>query len=188
MYIEISSISGTSPFQIWVCDYYGNQCQLIDTVTGPVPPAVYYNLPAAFMYAPVVTIKIIDSLGCETSTLYYCIDPTPTKTPTQTPTNTVTPTVTSTPITPTVTPTPTNTPVTPTPTPTVTNTMTVTPTVTPTVSAISVPTCGVLFVNGLDGKVYSYNVSTNTSTQLTLPSLTFFAVDIAHTTNKLWIP
>jgi len=188
MYIEISSISGTSPFQIWVCDYYGNQCQLIDTVTGPVPPAVYYNLPAAFMYAPVVTIKIIDSLGCETSTLYYCIDPTPTRTPTQTPTNTVTPTVTSTPITPTVTPTPTNTPVTPTPTPTVTNTMTVTPTVTPTVSSISIPTCRVLFVNGDDGKVYSYDVSTNTSILLNVPSLTFFATDIAHTTNKLWIP
>jgi hypothetical protein len=196
MYIEISSISGTSPFQIWVCDYYGNQCQLIDTVTGPVPPAVYYNLPVAFMYAPVVTIKIIDSLGCETSMLYYCIDPTPTRTPTHTPTSTPTvtptPTVTKTSVTPTVTPTHTSTP---TPTPTNTRTPTITPTLTPTntstptpTPAISVPLCAVLFVNGNDGKVYSYDVATNTSVQLTLPSLSFFAVDIAHTANKLWIP
>jgi len=202
MYIEISSISGTSPFQIWVCDYYGNQCQLIDTITGPVPPAVYYNLPVAFMYAPVVTIKIIDSLGCETSTLYYCIDPTPTRTPTHTPTSTPThtptPTVTKTSVTPTATPTNTRTPTvtrTVRATPTVTRTPTTTPTVTPTntstptpTPATAVPLCAVLFVNAIDGKVYSYDVTTNTSVLLTIPLLTFFADDIAHTTNKLWIP
>jgi len=167
-----------------------------------VPPAVYYNLPVAFMYAPVVTIKIIDSLGCETSMLYYCIDPTPTRTPTHTPTSTPThtptPTVTKTSVTPTATPTNTRTPTvtkTNTRTPTVTPTNTRTPTLTPTntstptpTPATAVPTCGILVVNGNDGKVYSYDVTTNTSVQLTIPLLTGFPQDIAHTLNKLWLP
>ena len=62
-----------------------------------------------------------------------------------------------------------------------------TPTLTPT-PATSIPLCAVLFVNNIDGKVYTYNVATNASVLLTIPSLTFFADDIAHTANKLWIP
>jgi len=53
---------------------------------------------------------------------------------------------------------------------------------------VNVPPCGILFVNGNDGKVYYYNVDTNANIQLTIPLLTGFPQDIAHTPNKLWLP
>jgi hypothetical protein len=59
-----------------------------------------------------------------------------------------------------------------------------TPTMTPTpTSATAVPNCAVLYNVGLD--VYYYNISTNTSTLLTVPGFPYSS-DIAHTLNKLW--
>jgi hypothetical protein len=70
--------------------------------------------------------------------------------------------------------------ITPTPTPTIT------PTITPsqtTNNAPVVPDCAVLYNVGSD--VYYYNVSTNTSTLLTIPGFPN-STDITHTLNKLW--
>jgi hypothetical protein len=75
--------------------------------------------------------------------------------------------------------------VTPTITPTTTSTLTPTPTVTPT-SVPIVPTCSVLFNSPDSPYVFFYDVLTNTTTPLNVPS-SYVASDIAHTTNKLWL-
>ena len=129
--IILNSIIGLNyPYDIYVCDVYGNNCGYISQINTPVPSSVEIVLPPPFNMAPAVGIKIITSDGCERFRVIECIYLTPTPTPTVTPTNTVTPTITPT-NTPTNTVTPTNTP-TPSITPTITPTNTVTPTKTPT--------------------------------------------------------
>ena len=124
--IILNSITGlTYPYDVYVCDVYGNNCGHIVQINTPVPASVEIVLPIPFDMAPAVGIKIITSDGCERFNIINCnsLYPTPTPTMTQTPTNTLTPT-------PTPTITPTNT-LTPTPTPTITPTHTQTPTPTP---------------------------------------------------------
>jgi hypothetical protein len=138
--IQITSVTGTSPYNVYVCDFFGMNCTLVGTITGSVPPIYTFSLPTIFDYAPVVMVKVIDFNNCETFYTDTCIlptTPTPTPTPTLTPTNTPTPTLT-----PTNTPTPTltRTPTTPTPTPTPTRTPTLTPTNTPTPTRTLTPT------------------------------------------------
>ena len=122
--IQITSVTGTSPYNVYVCDIFGTNCNLVGTIVGTVPPVYSFSIPAMFNYAQVVIVKVIDSNNCETFHIETCIPPTNTPTPTQTPTRTPTPTQTPT-------STPTNTP-TPTRTPTLTPTNTPTPTPTPT--------------------------------------------------------
>jgi hypothetical protein len=121
--IQITSVTGTSPYDVYVCDVFGANCNLVGTIPGSVPPAVTFSIPTMFNYAQVVMVKVIDFNNCETFHIETCIPPTPTPTPTRTPTPTPTRTPTQTPTsTPTNTPTPTLTPTnTPTPTPTPTN-------------------------------------------------------------------
>ena len=131
--ITLNSIIGlTYPYDIYVCDVYGNNCGYIVQINTSVPSSVEVVLPPPFDMAPAVGIKIITSDGCERFNIINCIYITPTTTPTNTPTPSITPTNTPTPsITPTITPTKTQTP-TVTPTNTITPTQTKTPTVTPT--------------------------------------------------------
>ena len=62
--VTINSItSGTSPFDIWVCDECYGTCQYIDTFsTGSLP----YNfiLPSIYETYPSYVVKIIDNNGC----------------------------------------------------------------------------------------------------------------------------
>jgi len=51
---------------------------------------------------------------------------------------------------------------------------------------VNVPTCGVLFTDGISGLVFYYNVTTNQTISLPVPGANF-SDDIAHTTNKLWL-
>jgi hypothetical protein len=131
-FIQITSVTGTSPYNVYVCDIFGTNCNLVGTIVGTVPPVYSFSIPAMFNYAQVVIVKVIDFNNCETFHIETCVLPTNTPTPTQTPTPTLTPTRTPTP-TPTLTPTRTLTPTpTPTLTPTLTPTRTPTPTPTPT--------------------------------------------------------
>jgi hypothetical protein len=60
--IIISSISGlTPPYQIYVCDFLGNNCQFIQTITSEVPPIEVFPLPDFFSGAPAVSLKIIET-------------------------------------------------------------------------------------------------------------------------------
>jgi hypothetical protein len=95
--IILNSITGLNyPYDIYVCDVYGNNCGYISQINTPVPASVEIVLPPPFNMAPAVGIKIITSDGCERFRIIECIYLTPTPTPSITPTNT--PTVTSTPL------------------------------------------------------------------------------------------
>ena len=157
--VTINSITGSSPFNIFICQSNGSGCFYVSTISSfpyifEVPPP--YNTSGSYI------VKAIDSVGCSITGFTYAPSPTPTptqtptptltptntptnsETPTNTPTNTETPTQTptnsETPTnTPTNTETPTNTP-TETPTPTQTPTNTETPTNTPTETPTPTPT------------------------------------------------
>jgi hypothetical protein len=139
--IILNTITGLNyPYDIYVCDVYGNNCGYISQINAPVPTSVEIMLPPTFNMAPAVGIKIITSDGCERFRVIDCIYLTPTPTPSITPTNTITPSITPT-ITPTNTLTPTNTQTpTVTPTNTITPTQTQTPTITPTKTSTPTPT------------------------------------------------
>ena len=128
--VTISSLTGNSPYDLYVCDTSLTACTYV--VTFSSPPYVF-DLPAPYDTASDFCIKIVDAEGCwivsckTPSGTPIVITPTPTKTITPTPTITSTPTLTPT-VTPGLSPTETPTP-TPTPTPTITSTQT--PTVTP---------------------------------------------------------
>ena len=71
--IEITGVFGvTLPYNLYVCDVYGNQCVLLATVNVSVPPAISMLLPTQFDSAPSVGVKIIDFLGCEKFGIIYC--------------------------------------------------------------------------------------------------------------------
>jgi hypothetical protein len=143
--IEITSLTGTLPADVYVSDVYGNNLTLLGVLSS-LPQT--FVLPVIFNFAPAVIVKIIDANGCEDFQIKECISefPTPSMTPTVTPTISETGTPTPTPTiseTGTPTPTPTETPgaspsSTPTPTPTISETGTPTPT--PTISETGTPT------------------------------------------------
>ena len=84
--ITLNSITGlTYPYDIYVCDVYGNNCVYISQINTPVPASVEIVLPIPFDMAPAVGIKIITSDGCERFRIIECIYLTPTLTPTPTP-------------------------------------------------------------------------------------------------------
>lgn len=152
--ITINTISGSPPYDIYVCDINQLYCELTLTGVTSVPPAITITPPSAFTYSPIVLIKIIDSSGCTMTETYSCVTPSPTPSVTVTSTST-----------PTVTPTPTISPSTasPTPTPTAsfTPTVTQTPTVTPTSSPIARTNAVWLFIEPISGAseigTYMYN-------------------------------
>ena len=93
--VQIQSVTGNTPVQIFVCDSGGSSCTYVATV------AVFpYQFEVDDTYATAdFTVKIVDTASCEdvvpiyvTPTPTLSLTPTPTITPTNTPTNTVTPT------------------------------------------------------------------------------------------------
>ena len=104
--LTINSITGQSPYDVYVCQSGGIGCFYIATITS-VPYT--FTIPAPFDNYSSYRLKIVDNQGCvitaeEPVTTCSFITQTPM------PTSTVTPTVTTTPTTtPTNTPTPTNT-------------------------------------------------------------------------------
>lgn len=95
--IQINSISGTSPFDIYMCDIGLYQCIFLQTETSPTYPIIL-TPPTTLVGSTSFIIKIIDLNGCQTFYPYTQPTPTPTSTITVTPTVTPTPTPTNTPI------------------------------------------------------------------------------------------
>jgi hypothetical protein len=130
----IYSLSGTSPFDVYICQFNLTGCFYIDTITsGDIPYT--FTIPAPYDTAESYCVKVVDDQGCvisgcsvvnPTPTPTNTVTPTNTRTPVVTPTNTMTPSVTSS-IGVSQTPTSTQTP-TVTPTVTYTPTVTITPT------------------------------------------------------------
>lgn len=141
-YIEITTFTGATPFNVTICDLTLTYCYVVATNVSSLPIVV--NVPQPLIGSPQLIVKLKDKNNCEHFQLYSCITPTPTPTPTntQTPTSSVTPTIklTKTPTpTPTLTPTSTLEP-TPTVTPGLTPTETSSPTPTPTQTSSHTPT------------------------------------------------
>ncbi len=61
--ITINTISGSPPYNIYVCDVNQSYCELTLTGVTSVPPSITLTTPSAFTYSPIVLIKIIDSSG-----------------------------------------------------------------------------------------------------------------------------
>jgi hypothetical protein len=71
--IDILSVTGVStPFNVFICDAYGNQCVLISTVNTVIPPEIPIILPFQFNTAPAIGLKIIDNFGCEKFEIINC--------------------------------------------------------------------------------------------------------------------
>ena len=85
--IEITSLNGTAPFDISVCDSTNTYCY--NVLSGVMSVPVSFNIPTILDGVSQVIVKIIDSLGCEDFRVISC----PTGTPTPTPTPTITPTI-----------------------------------------------------------------------------------------------
>jgi hypothetical protein len=146
----IQNVTGTTPYDVYVCDLLEVLCSYVGVLSGTTLGQVFY-LPSLYDTAPIIVAKLIDSNGCEVKKEIMCDEnctfqvviydqsgypclftPTPTPNVTNTPTPTVTPTVTPTPsVTVTLTPTP-----------------SVTPTLTPTITPSSVDTFFILQENG----------------------------------------
>jgi hypothetical protein len=82
--IQINSISGTSPFDIYFCDIGLNQCVFMQTETSPSYPIII-DLPQTLIGVNQLIVKIIDGNGCEIFYPFILPTPTPTPTPTITP-------------------------------------------------------------------------------------------------------
>lgn len=78
-YVQITSVTGTSPYDVYVCDITNTFCYVVTTnVTIP------YNfyVPAPLDDVSQLIVKLVDSLGCEIFEPYQCPTPTPTPSPT----------------------------------------------------------------------------------------------------------
>jgi len=93
---EITSLTGTSPFDVYVCDVNQIYCVSATTIPDTIPPepSTIINIPTLFLGAPQILVKVIDSNNCITFFVIDCsTTPTPTPTISPTPTPTPTPTV-----------------------------------------------------------------------------------------------
>jgi len=99
--IEITSATGTGPYDIYLCDITLTYCYLISGSTN-IPPNYTFTIPynvinyfpppanLIFEGSQQLIIKLVDSVGCEFFQVYTCFTPTPTPTPTLTPSPTPT--------------------------------------------------------------------------------------------------
>lgn len=74
--IRITEVTGATPIQVYVADYYGNNKFLVGTITGatmtPVPPEVTYFPPSIFNTAPSIMLIMVDANGCELFKILDC--------------------------------------------------------------------------------------------------------------------
>jgi hypothetical protein len=72
-YLVFNGVSGmTIPYNIWGCDYYGNNCILIATINNPVPPQITIALPPQFDDYPAILIKLSNCVNCDYSEFITC--------------------------------------------------------------------------------------------------------------------
>ena len=90
--INITSLSGTAPYDVYVCDVTITYCYLVASGVSTVPQVI--DLPPFLSGVESIIVKVIDSTGCNEFHLVPCSQPSPsnTLTPSVTPTPTVTPT------------------------------------------------------------------------------------------------
>lgn len=76
--LQINNVTGvTLPYNIYICDVYGNNCVLVALVSTAIPPSLTITLPPIFNTAPAIGVKIIGADGCEKFIIINCIDTEP---------------------------------------------------------------------------------------------------------------
>jgi hypothetical protein len=71
--IDIISITGTSPYNVYVSDVYGNNQSLIGTISSTVPPTENFYLPPLYDNAPAIMVTITDANNCSKFKILECI-------------------------------------------------------------------------------------------------------------------
>jgi surface protein len=87
--IQITSLTGHSPYDITICDVTNTYCYL--GISGATSAPLTINIPTELTNVQEVLVVITDSLGCSEIQYHYCDEPKPSQTPTTTPTPSPTP-------------------------------------------------------------------------------------------------
>jgi hypothetical protein len=70
--LQINNVTGlTIPYQIYICNVYGNQCVLVASVNTNIPPSATITLPPQFNTAPAIGVKLNDTF-CEKLVIINC--------------------------------------------------------------------------------------------------------------------
>lgn len=70
---SIVSVSGTSPYDIYVCDITNTYCFLVSGATV-IPPYISFFVPAPLDGVTEILLKLVDSNGCSKFYYYSCPD------------------------------------------------------------------------------------------------------------------
>lgn len=68
--LQISGITGSSPYTIYVCDYTFYECVEIGTYKEPLTYPFYIFIPESMEGSSKIIVKIVDSSGCTKFNLY----------------------------------------------------------------------------------------------------------------------
>lgn len=61
--VTLSSLSGTSPFDVYICQLNLTGCFYIDTITSGDIPYVF-DIPSPYDIAESYCLKVVDNQGC----------------------------------------------------------------------------------------------------------------------------
>lgn len=62
----------TLPYDVWICNTYGNDCVLVATINTTIPPTITIELPPIFNTYPALTIKLTNGINCDYFETIYC--------------------------------------------------------------------------------------------------------------------
>jgi surface protein len=86
--IQITSLTGHSPYDITICDITNTYCY--SGVTGATTAPLTIDIPTELLGTTELLVVVTDSIGCQEIQYHFCGEPIPSQTPTPTPT--ITPT------------------------------------------------------------------------------------------------
>jgi len=76
--VQITNISGTAPFEIYVCDFTYTYCEYVATISNIVYIPYSFELPSNFTNVNNLIIKIVDNNNCISFQNVTCQLPSPT--------------------------------------------------------------------------------------------------------------
>lgn len=68
----MTGLTGTPPYNVEICNIYGQNCIPYAQIISPVPTSVIISLTSQFDLAPSVVVKITDSNDCLMEKIVYC--------------------------------------------------------------------------------------------------------------------
>ena len=75
--LQISGITGSSPYTIYVCDYSLYECILVGIYSEPITYPFYIPVPDDMEGSSKIIVKIEDASGCTKFNLYNAQTPAP---------------------------------------------------------------------------------------------------------------